>query len=64
MDGGLGDALAATAGPMPELAGVVQLLTDNAGLIVMAVMAGLLLVMVLAEVFLAHRREGSPEARP
>ncbi len=49
---------------MPELAGVVQFLTDNAGLIVMAIMGGLLVVMVLAEVFLARRREGSPETRP
>ena len=59
----MGEALAATTGPVPELAVVVQFLTDNAGLIVTAVMGGLLVVMVLAELFLARRREGSPEAR-
>ena len=64
MDGGMGEALAATTGPVPELSVVVQLLTDNAGLIVMAVMGGLLVVMILAELFLARRREGSSETRP
>lgn len=64
VDGGLGEAMAATAGPVPELSVVVQFLADNAGLIVMAVLTGLLLVMVLAELFLAKRRQGSSETRP
>lgn len=64
MDGGLGEALAATTGPVPELSVVVQFLAANAGLIVMAIMTGLLLIMVLAELFLARRRQGSTEPRP
>jgi hypothetical protein len=64
MDGGLGEALSATTGPVPELSVVVQFLADNAGLLVVVVMTGLLVVMVLAEVFLARRRQGSTEPRP
>jgi hypothetical protein len=64
MDGGLGEAMMSTAGPVPELSVVVQFLAANAGLIVMIVMTGLLLVMILAELFLARRRQGSTEPRP
>ena len=63
MDGGLGEALGTSVGPVPELAAVVQFLADNAGLIVLVISTALLMIMVLTEVFLARRREGSSRAQ-
>ena len=52
----MGDALEGSAAAVPEIAVVVQLLSDHAATALMAVLVALLLIVILAEIFNPDRR--------
>jgi hypothetical protein len=51
----MGDALEGSAAAIPEVAAIVQLLSDHAATALMAVLVALLLIVVLAEIFNPER---------
>ena len=59
----MGDALEGSAGAVPDVAALVQLLSEHATLALTVVLVALLLIVVLAEIYNPERRAAATDQR-
>ena len=60
----MGDALEGSAAAVPEIAALVQFLSQHAALALTLILGALLVIVVLAEVFDPERRRAAAADRP